>query len=214
MCKDTDANIDAYAKVFACMYACMCESHITLQSQKKGFCTQPLRLQGLVDKARKRNEAKSAFDSRWQAQSYKYFKLETNTVIRALSLSPVGTEPALPSTRHQEPANTNQLIGEWAATLRGGERGTTPRLELRGGSKNQCFHLWPIKTSLFLPIKGCTIFWFFYYQNTPTPGNTETPLKARQLIYLRKSDQRLQRQQDIESKEMRSITWSLQCCKS
>lgn len=86
MCKDTDANIDACAKVFACMYACMWESHITLQSQKKGFSTQPVRLQGLVDKARKRNEAKSAFDSQWKAQSYKYFRLETNTVIRTLSL--------------------------------------------------------------------------------------------------------------------------------
>lgn len=192
----------------------MCESHITLQSQKKGFSTQPLRLQGLLDKARKRNKAKSAFDSRWKPQSYKYFKLETNTVIRALSISPVCTEHALPSTWHQEPANTNQLIGERAATLRGGERGMTPRLELHGGSKTQCFHLWPIKTSLFLPIKGCTIFRLFYYQNTPTPGNTEIPLKARQHIYLRKSDQLLQRQQEIESKEMRNITWRLQYCKS
>ena len=90
----------------------------------------------------------------------------------------------------------------------------THRLELRGGSKNQCFHLWPIKTSLFLPIKGCTIFRFFYYQNTPTPGNTEIPLKARQHIYLRKSDLLLRRRQEIESKEMRNIIWSLQYYKS
>ena len=129
-------------------------------------------------------------------------------------MSPVHTERALPSTRHREPTHTNQLIGEPAAAFRGGERGVTRRLELHGGSKNQCFHLWPIKTSLFLPIKGCTIFRFFYYQNTPTPGNTEIPLKARQHIYLRKSDLLLRRRQEIESKEMRNIIWSLQYYKS
>ena len=118
------------------------------------------------------------------------------------------------STRHQEPVNTNQLIGEPAAAFRGRERGLTRCSQLLGGSKNQCFHLWPIKTSLFLPIKGCTIFRFFYYQNMPTPGNTEIPLKARQHIYLRKSDRPLRWQQEIESKEMKNIIWSLQYYKS
>lgn len=147
---------------------------------------------------------------RWKPQSYKYFNLGTHNIIKG-SISPVRTEHTLPSTRHQEPGSTNQLIGEPAAAFCGGEQCMT----CRGGSKNQCFHLWPIKTSLFLPIKGCTIFRFFYYQNKPTPHNTKIPLKARQRIYHRESDllQR-QQQQEIESEEMRNIIWSLQYYKS
>lgn len=163
--------------------------------------------------SKKEKQSKGRIQREIEAAGLSIFQFRNRQCYKGC-VPPICMEHALPSTRHREPPKTNQLIGEPAAAFRGGERGMTRRLELHRGSKNQCFHLWPIKTSLFLPIKGCTIFRFFYYQNTPTPGNTKIPLKARQHIYLRKSDLLQQRRREIESKEMRNIIWSLQHYKS
>lgn len=68
-----------------CVFVCVCVTHnITVTG--KAFSTQPLNPQGLVAKARKRNEAKNAFHSRSKPQSYKYFYSEIDNVIRALFL--------------------------------------------------------------------------------------------------------------------------------
>ena len=44
----------------------------------------------------------------------------------------------------REPTNTNQLIGEPAAAFRGGERGVTRRLELRGGAVREKRFRWGV----------------------------------------------------------------------
>lgn len=84
MCKDIYANIYAYANVWVHMCVYVCVTHNTAATERLQHTTfKPLRL---PTKARKRNEAKNAFDSRWKPQSSKYFNLETDNVIRALFL--------------------------------------------------------------------------------------------------------------------------------
>lgn len=143
---------------------------------------------------------------RSKAQTHKYFNLETDDVIRALFLlSAKNTHFQAPSIKNlgtQISSSESQLPPSMAGNSVG---------HAAEAVKNQCFHLWPIKTSLFLPIKGCTIFRFFYYQNKPTPGNTEIPLKAKQHIYLRESDPQQQLQcEETESEEIKNIIQSLQ----
>lgn len=90
---------------------------------EKAFSTQPLNPRGLVAKARKRNEAKNAFDSRWKPQSYKYFNLEPDNVIRALFL------PSAQNAhfqKHPTSRTCEHKSAHWRASCRLPWRGTWP----------------------------------------------------------------------------------------
>lgn len=161
----------------------MCATHAPTVTGK-GLSTQPLGPQGLVTKAREKNEAENAVDSRWKPQAYKYSNLETDNGVRAALL------PSVRRTRFQAPdtkipqrqisSSESQLPPSVAGNV-----APTRRLEQRGGSKNQCFHWWPIKTSLFLPIRGCTIlrFFFFFLSDLANSRQCRNPIKS-QAAYL------------------------------
>lgn len=73
-----------------CMYMCV---HATSQLQEKAQYRTCKPLSAGRQSKKQRHKAKNALNSRWKPQSYEYFNLETDNVIRALFLPPAQNMP-------------------------------------------------------------------------------------------------------------------------